>query len=333
MKSLAILLFLVLLLSIPVGLYAQQESFERFAELFELKAFEHLHFYLPISYAYDFHALDPYPYKGKRIDSALMKVLGKKTDDKYETYYAVCKIYLSLDIIGFIVREGGESQFFSSALELYIYDRKKYKIVQNISLAGYNHGESGGRFWEGWIEDLNGDSCPDIVVRERLGDWEELEHGGDDSIKVYVWQGKKYIEYTPHNIGKFLAAYPIFHNPFGSRGIRPEDIDKNLKHAENVYRIIISSDKSFEAARFEESRFEKEYTFHKRTFYYFNLLSGIYKKNNKYYTIVLSSLSRNQAELVLLDIQHIFPTAWIVDWREWCKEERYNEEGYWECVQ
>ncbi|MBN1798435.1 MAG: hypothetical protein JW822_07650 [Spirochaetales bacterium] len=332
MKLLNILIIVFFMFLPQTGLYAQNQSFEQFSNQFEVKVFEHLHLFLPISYVYDFHALDPYPYKGKKLDNDVLKVIGKKAND-HETYYAVFKTYISHDIIGFIVREGGESQFFDSSLEMYIYDKKNYKIVQHISLAGYTHGESGGRFWAGWIEDINGDGCLDIVVRERFGGWDELEQGGDDSINVHVWQGKKYIEYTPQNIGKFLAAYPIFYNPFGSRDIALEDINKDLKQAENVYAIILSSDKSFEAARFEESRFEKEYTFHKRIFYYFNLLScSIYKKNNKYYTTIGGDFSINQAELVLLDIKKIFPTAWVVDRREWCQEKRYNEEGYWECV-
>ncbi len=333
MKILNRLFIIIVLLLFQNTLYAQKTSFEQFSDQFELKVFENLHLYLPISYVYDFHALDPYSYKGKKLDNALMKVVGKQAKDDYYIYYAIFRFYISHDVIGFIIRQGGDSQFFGSSLDLYIYDMKNDKSVQRIFLAGYNHGESGGRFWESWIEDINGDQCPDIVTRERAGSWEELEYGGKDSIKVHIWQNSQYIEYSPHNINKFLAAYPLFHNPFSSSGITLEDIDKDLKQAKNIYTVILSSDTSFEAARFEETRFEKEYTFHKRTFYSFDLLCcSIYKKNNKFYTTIGGSFSINEAELLLLDIKKIFPTAWMVDQREWCQEKQYNEEGYWECT-
>jgi hypothetical protein len=325
---------IIILLSFQTTLYAQQTSFDRFSDHFELKAFGSLHVYLPISYVYDFHVLDPYPYKGKKLDNALMKAVGKQVSADNNAYYAVFKFYISKDFTAFIVREGGECQFFISSLELYIYDQKNKKCVQNITLAGYSHGESGGFFCASWIEDINGDQCLDLITRGRQGSWEELEYGGKDSITVYLWQNSQYEKYTPVNIKKFLAAYPIFHNPFSSSGIELEDIDKDLKQAENVYAIILSSDKSFEAARFEETRFEKEYTFHNSIFYYFSFLScNIYEKNHKFYTTIGGYLSRNEAELILLDIKKSFPTAWIIDWREWCREQHYNEEGYWECVQ
>jgi len=277
MKILNRLIIFLLFLLLQSTLYAQNESFEQFSDNFELKAFENLHLYLPIRYDWDFHALDPYAYKGKKMDNALMEIMGKQVNYDYETYYAVYRFYISHNIIGFIIRQGGGGQNLIGSMDLYIYNKKK--CVQNISLAGYNHGESGGVMWESWIEDINDDGILDIITRERLGSWDELEHGGKDSVKVYIWQDEKYIEYVPHNISKFLAAYSIFYNPFSSRGITLEDINKDLKQAENVYTVILSSDTSFEAARFEETRFEKEYTFHKRTFYYFDLLCcSIYKK-------------------------------------------------------
>jgi hypothetical protein len=325
----AAILFLLFLFN--AGAYAQESPFEQFSNQFELKSFTSLHIYLPITWSSDFSPLDPYPFKGRKIDASLLAVMGIKPGG-YEIYYALYKFYITPSVMGFMIRRGGDAQFFDSSLDLYIYNRKTGRLIQMVSLAGYAHGESGGMFWAGWLQDINNDGAPDIITRERSGPWEELESPLNDSITVHMWHAEAYIKYIPQNKARFLESYPVFFNPFGADCVSAADVDKKLEQEKQVYKIVLSSDMDLEAARFEEHRFEGTDKSHASTIFFSDMLDcSIYKRKDRFYTVISGDFSRNKAELILMDLKEIFPTAWIEDERMWCPDVIYTKKGYWEC--
>jgi hypothetical protein len=332
LKGTTVIMLFLVLFQPPAD--ARETTFEQLSAHFELRSFSILHVYLPITYSFDFSPLDPYPYKGKKIKTSLMKFLGRNVHEEYDTYYALYVFYISPSVVGFIIRRGGDAQFFDSSLDLYVYDKKTDRCIQVVSLAGYAHGESGGVFWAGWLQDINNDGAPDIITRKRSGTWEQLESPLNDAITVYLWQADEYKEYTPRNRKAFLQSYPVIYNPFGVRNVSLKDIDPGLKPEEQVFKIVLSSDADLEAARYEERRFNEAEKSDGVTLYFSDMLyCCIYKKHDRFYTVVSGSFARNKAELILMDLRKVFPTAWLEDQRMWCPDEIYNKEGFWECSQ
>lgn len=308
-------LFTLIILTIAsVGAFTYSEGFE---EGFEPAVFSELHLYLPLTPERDFHRLDPFPFKGRELSERVRRAFAAMVNRDLkivafsgeERLYTLYSFPITPDVTGYIVRVSGDSSFFESSIELLVYSKKRSAFINKVALAGYSHGESGGHFYQSWILDTNGDGSLDILTRERTGDWEELLSAEKDSLVVWSWQESGYTRQRPLNYAEALQSFTFYKNPFARKNSLLLPTDKKAKES---FIILMSSDSTLKGARFELEKYEKRFTYDNLRFYYlYRAPAEIVKKGERYYTLLDADLSRNEAELLLLEIKQVFPTAWL----------------------
>lgn len=293
-----------------------------FNENFQEAAFSELHLYLPLTPARDFHRLDPFPFKGYQLSEEVKRAFISKlksdrkssTIGEEELLYGLYSFQINPEVRGYLIRQAGEGSFFASSIELFIYNSKKREFTEQLSLAGYSHGESGGHFYQSWIIDTDGEGSLDIVTRERSGDWDELLSSSKDRITVKLWQNGHYLQSKPHNRKEALDSFRFYQNPFEKKPLLREIADSPQNEQLKHYLILMSSDSSRPSAQHELEKFRREFSYKNQKLHHlFRAPAEIAKKGNRYYTLLDCDLTRAEAEILLPEIRRVFPTAWVVE--------------------
>lgn len=327
-----------------------QNNMEEFHELFREVEADVIHYYAQYNHSNEFEATSIYPFIGTKIDSSFFYLLEGKlepTDSKikYSEFHAVHRFYIQSDLEGFIIREYHDGARYYQ-LHYLIFDHEKNDFSHHQILA-FNYGDEGNfGNTESWILDINKDGIKDIITHE----WSIAYIGSDaeafeqDTFLLFIWKDENLKEIGIQDKElhqQLIEDFPFYDKPSISyhteKELSPyleEKINLSIPEQQKEnWAIIAGSDKNLEAAKFEINRaaeiiaYDYKYQLDARLF-------NIYKKNERYYTVITRFKTRNEAEIALLEIKKKFnSTAYVIDMDEWCKKRKYMKGGYSQCLE
>jgi hypothetical protein len=134
-------------------------------------------------------------FKGRQMDPKFYNFIYDydslfENEIKEDYHFFTCfKIRLSSNETGLLIRM--PSQYSESAIDLFIWDNQKRKIVNSSQLSD-GFGDEGWHFVrEGWLVDVNKDGLPDIITREK-----DIDYGMEDDSTQQI----THAEVFPSNI-------------------------------------------------------------------------------------------------------------------------------------
>ncbi|WP_196888998.1 hypothetical protein [Aureivirga sp. CE67] len=337
----------IIFLIFSQNIFSQKTKIEKFNSLFQEIEFEELHIYSFDRHPGNFNSTSLYPFKGIQIDTSyypLFKSVLKSIDsDIYNSkYYANFTFYISGNLQAFIIREFNDGGL-EHHIHYLVFDIEKKQFTNDLKLSySYSYeGSFGGM--ESWILDFNKDGKKDVLSQN----WSDSFTGKNAIIKsennviLSIWSKNNLISFTINDsllIKKIEQDFPYYKRNKLSysteklllQSIQNQRIIKNYNETSNRWSIVVGSDKNMESAKYEIKRAEKIIGFN----YKYNLdfrKFEIYKKHNRFYTVIEKFQTKTEAEIALREIQKIFnKSAYIIDLNKWCKN--FEKNGSKKCI-
>jgi hypothetical protein len=276
------------------------------------------------------------------------RALNRHQADLFYSFFSEQPYYPSYDIyaiycfrfndscVAYLLRVIDEELAGACNISIYLFNRYTGKFTLKEVVAGYYGDEGSATETFGWLVDINEDHVMDIIHRERYYDVVQ-EDSVTETISLKIWTGHAFsgqsIGDDPLLLKLLKADFPYPPQQTLSDTTKAY-LQKRLYASGikvNVCTIVLGSDKDAESALTEVKRVKNLIHSNKLAYSIYLDSLEIYKKGNRYYTVVRVISNNEISEGALKELKEkINSTAYIVSFKDWCGN-FHKKENYFEC--